>query len=289
MKIRLFVLLLLFFSYYVFAYANEKFVKIDDVKFRYELQGEGPAVVLIHGWGVSLESWHFLFPALTDNYTVLRYDRRGFGKSDSMPDLSSDPTDLHRLLDYLKIDQAVILGHSQGGEVALRFALTYPERIAGLVLFGSAAPDGFGLPWNGNDALPLNMEEVARKKGMDSLRAMFSGHALGDGFVEGTEGLRIMSEMFQAYEGKDLLSQNQSLKSKSLPSIARLSEISVNTLVITGELEMPYFQIVSDALAYGIPNSERVIVKGGGHSLMLQQPERFNAEIKRYLKKIYDK
>jgi pimeloyl-ACP methyl ester carboxylesterase len=53
--------------------------------------------------------------------------------------------------------------------------------------------------------------------------------------------------------------------------------------VITGEFEMPYFQIVSDAVAYGISDAERLIVPGGGHVVMLQQPERFNKEIKRFM------
>ena len=266
--------------------ANDQILSLDDVTLHYEMRGKGPAVVLIHGWGVDLESWHFLFPDLADNYTVIRYDRRGYGKSDRSPDVSLDPIDLCNLLDTLKIEQAVIIGHSQGGEVALRFALSFPERTRGLVLFGSVAPDGFGLPWNGPDALPAEMAQTAREKGLDAFRAMFAGHPLGNGFIEDTKGLEIMVKMFHDYEARDLLDPKPSANATPRPHMERLTEISVPTLVITGDLEMPYFQIVSDALAYGISNAERVVVNGGGHSVMLQQPERFNAEINRFLAKV---
>ncbi len=271
---------------FVQIYAEGEHLTIDVIKFHYEKQGEGPAVILVHGWGVSLDSWHFLFPDLTDKYTVIRYDRRGFGKSEGIPNLSQDPADLSHLLKHLKIEKAVIIGHSQGAEVALRFVLSFPEQSSGLVLFGCSTPDGFGLSWNGPDAFPADMIQTAQDKGLDAMRALFAGHPLGNGFVVGTEGNEIMAKMFLAYEGKDLLNPQPKRKINSKSSIERLSEISVSTLVITGELEMPYFKIVSDALAYGITNSERVIVKGGGHSVMLQQPERFNAEIKRFLSKL---
>lgn len=284
-KILIIFVLLLFTS--VLIHAKDQYLSLGDITLRYEMQGDGPAIVLIHGWAVSLESWHFLFADLSDEYTVIRYDRRGFGKSDGSPDVSLDPIDLCNLLDKLKIEKAVILGHSQGGGVALRFALAFPERILGLVLFGSGPPAGFGLPWNGPDAIPSGMAQTAREKGLDSLRAMFVGHPIGSGFIQGTEGNEIMTAMFQAYEGRDLLDPKPSANATPRPDIGRLKEIVVPTLVITGELEMPYFKIVSDALAYGIPNSERIVVKGGGHSVMLQQPERFNAEIKRFLSKVF--
>ena len=283
------VIFFLFITFFFILQADAQFLTLDDASIHYEVQGKGPAIVLIHGWGVSLDSWHFLFPELTDNYTVIRYDRRGCGKSDGTPDITLDPVDLKKLLDYLKIEQAVILGHSQGGEVAMRFVLTFPERSNGLILLGSIPPAGFGLSWNGTDALPTEMEKIAREKGIDYLKGLFSVHPIGNGFVAGTEGLTIMAKMFGDYEGKDLLNTKPLANATPAPDINRLSEISVPTLIITGELEMPYLQIVSDALDYAVANSERVVIKGGGHSVMLQQPESFNAEVKRFLSNIFPK
>ena len=267
--------------------AQERFISLDDVKLRYEIAGNGPAVVLLHGWGVDLESWHFLFPNLSDEYTVIRYDRRGFGQSEGPADQSLDPIDLRKLLDELKIDRAVVLGHSQGGGSALRFAFAFPERISGLILFGAGPPPGFGLPWNGPDAFPSGLGLIAKEYGLDSMRAIVYAHPLANGFIEGSEGLNIVRRMFGAYNAQDLLEPKPSANATPAPHISKLSEIKVPTLVITGEMEMPYFQIAADALAYGIPNAERVTVPRGGHSVMLQQPESFNREIKEFLNRVY--
>ena len=269
-------------------HAQDQYLSLDDVTVRYEVAGSGPAVVLLHGWAVSLESWHYLFPALSDGYTVIRYDRRGFGKSGGSADASLDPIDLRNLLDTLEIDRAVVIGHSQGSASALRFALAFPERLNGLVLFGGGPPQGFGLPFNGADAIPVELlAETAREQGLDSMWALLDGHPMMNGFVEGSEGFEIATAMFGAYEGGDLLHPEPSANATPPPDVGRLSEIVVPTLVITGAMEMPYFQIVSDAVAYGIANAQRVVVPGGGHVVMLQQPDRFNSEIKDFLAAVY--
>ena len=268
--------------------AQDRYLALDDVTLRYEIAGNGPHVVLLHGWAVSLESWHYLFPALSDDYTVIRYDRRGFGQSTDSPDLSLDPIDLRDLLDKLEIEKAVVIGHSQGTDSALRFAFAFPERLSGLVLVGSGPPEGFGLPWNGPDAIDFEqLAKTAQEKGLDAMRASFDGHPMMNGFVEGSEGFEIAMTMFGSYDGRDLLQPKPPANATPPPDIRRLSEIAVPTLVITGEMEMMYFQIVSDALAYGIPNAERVVVQGGGHVVMLQQPENFNSEITDFLAAVF--
>lgn len=267
---------------------QDKLLTVDDIVLRYQISGDGAPVVLIHGWGNSLESWHFLFPELSDDYTVIRYDRRGFGQSSGIPDLSLDPIDLKNLLDSLNIEKPVVIGHSQGAESALRYALAFPERLSGLVLFGCSAPEGFGLPWNGPDALPANLVQIARDEGLDAMRAKFSGHPIGKGAVAGSEGLEIMRSMFYSYKAKDLLNTTPSVNATPPPDIRRLTEVSVPTLVVTGELEMPYFKIVADALAYGIKDAKRVVVPGGGHSVHLQKPELFNVEIKTFLESLFN-
>lgn len=267
----------------VFINGQDKYLTTGDIQMRYQVSGDGDAVILLHGWGNSLESWHFLFPELAANYKTVRYDRRGFGKSGGSPDVSLDPVDLCLLMDSLKIEKAVIIGHSQGGGSALGFALAYPDRLTGLVLFGAAAPAGFGLPWNGPDAFPSNMVQIAREHGLDSMKTMFAGHPVGKGIVLGTEGADIMIAMFGAYDGRDILNSKPTANATPAPDIKRLGEVKVPALVITGEMEMPYFKIVSDALAYGIPNAVRAVIPGGGHSVHLQQPALFNAEIKKFL------
>jgi pimeloyl-ACP methyl ester carboxylesterase len=101
-----------------------------------EVQGSGPALVLIHGYAINSDYWDDQVPAFREKYRVIRYDRRGFGRSTG--DLTADPVDLEALLSHLGEQKAILLGHSAGTATALAFAVHFPERTAALILTGAA-------------------------------------------------------------------------------------------------------------------------------------------------------
>lgn len=259
-------------------------VDLGEVEISYELTGSGPPLVLIHGYTHNMRTWNLQMSMLRDYYQVLRYDRRGWGDSGGFSDPTMDPEDLAELLDHLDIPAAHILGHSQGAHVALRFSMAYPDKVENLILYGSPAPSGFGIPWTGPDAFPANMSQIAKEHGLDSVGVVIFSHPLARGFVEGSPGSEIASEMWESYDGTDLLNPQPPSNDTPPPKTEGLSKVKASTLIITGELEMPYFQLVAEAFDYAIPNSERVTVPGGGHAVHLQEPERFTAEILRFLK-----
>ncbi len=114
-----------------------------DAQIHYVVAGDGPAVVLIHGWALSLREWDDQIAALSPHYRVVAFDRRGYGRSSGSADVSADPGDIRALLDTLRIRSAVLVGHSAGAEVAIRFAAAMPERVDALVLYGGASPTAF--------------------------------------------------------------------------------------------------------------------------------------------------
>lgn len=109
----------------------------------FEVNGKGLPVVLIHGGGVDLRQWTFLASLLTENYQVIVFDGRGAGKSPSPIKHANYVEDVLALMDYLELNQATIIGHSMGGQIATDFALNYPERVSKLVLI---APSLTGFP-----------------------------------------------------------------------------------------------------------------------------------------------
>jgi pimeloyl-ACP methyl ester carboxylesterase len=126
----------------------------------YEVTGDGPAVVLVHGFGLDMRMWDPQARALAARFRVVRYDCRGFGASGPF-----DPAvpythagDLVALLDHLGLGDAVLAGLSFGGRVALETALAAPARARGLVLMDAVLD---GVPWDPESAGAI--DEVARQ------------------------------------------------------------------------------------------------------------------------------
>lgn len=133
------------------AYAPppSQFLVVDGVRLHLRDTGprDGPAVILLHGFGASLHTWEDWAPGLADHYRVIRFDLPGFGLSGADP--SGDYSDarslslITQLMDRLGVAQAALVGNSMGGKLAWLLAAEQPDRVAKLVLI---APDGFASP-----------------------------------------------------------------------------------------------------------------------------------------------
>ncbi len=129
---------------------TELFTKINGIELCYEIFGEGYPIILIHGFGSRKEGFKCQIPALSKEFKVITFDNRGAGKSERVDkpytmEMLSD--DIQRLLDFLGIKKAHVLGTSMGGLIAQQFILQYPEYVNKLVLVNtvSGAPDNVGL------------------------------------------------------------------------------------------------------------------------------------------------
>ncbi len=122
--------------------SEKGYVEYPGTRLYYEVDGDGPALTLIHAGVAHLRMWDAQVAAFKDRYTVVRYDERGFGqtKTDDVPYSNFD--DLLHLLDHLAIDRTHLVGNSRGGQIALDFTLANPDRVRSLVLVG-AGMSGF--------------------------------------------------------------------------------------------------------------------------------------------------
>lgn len=122
----------------------DRFVEVLGSRIRYQVDGSGPPVVLIHGIGASLEFWNWTTPALRERHTTVTFDYPGFGESEpreSAYSPSGAAETVLAFLDAVGIKMPVLIGTSLGGAIATFAAGTVPERIGALVL---VAPGGFG-------------------------------------------------------------------------------------------------------------------------------------------------
>jgi 3-oxoadipate enol-lactonase len=115
-------------------------VNVNGIQLAYARRGDGPTLVLLHGFPLDHHLWDEVVPLLEDTFDIILPDLRGFGESttiDSQYSMDDYASDIVGLLDQLEIQKAAIVGHSMGGYVALAFARLYPDRVSGLGLVSS--------------------------------------------------------------------------------------------------------------------------------------------------------
>ncbi|HJV40700.1 alpha/beta hydrolase [Caulobacter sp.] len=245
-----------------------------------EVSGEGPAALFLHGWTLDRRMWRPQVEVLSSTFRVAAIDRRGFGASTPPPDLDQELDDILAVLDALAVDRCALIGMSQGGRVALRFADRRPDRLWGLVL-QSAPLDGFAPGPRPEEAIPLDAyRDLVRGGAIDAMRAAWSSHPLMA--FPGHLDRSALDAMLEAYDGRDL-GEVISPRGEAPDLARRLDTIAVPALVITGEHDPPWLQLVGDALAYGLPQGGRQVMADAGHMSNLSHPEAFNAAVGAFL------
>jgi pimeloyl-ACP methyl ester carboxylesterase len=258
---------------------------VGDARIEYTVAGRGPAVVLIHGWALNLREWDDQIAALAPHLRVVAYDRRGYGTSTGFADPSADPGDLRALLDTLDIGSAVLVGHSAGADVAMRFAAAMPERVDGLVLYGGGPPEGFPVPPKGPGF--EFVKAFARQHGVDSLFrfAMKLPH-----FLPGPRRTPVvearLDSIIAGYSGRDILEDRQPSGTFRPAALAEARRWQFPTLLISGAAEDPYWHLTSDSLVRWMPNARKVVLPGGGHGVHFDEPALFNDTLLAFLREV---
>lgn len=247
----------------------------------YEVQGEGTPVIFLHDGLVSSAGWDVPFEALSKNFRTIRYDRRGFGRSEAPKGPYSDVDDLDAVFGTLKIGRAVLVGCSNGSRLAVDYALAHPDRVEALVLVG---PVVSGLPYSAHFL----------RRGMTNYRPMFqekSREKLIEAWVQdpyltdarNTAARGRLRELLTQGPGP-LTSRVPESRPPDRPAVARLAEIRVPTLILVGASDIPDVQAHAGVLEAGIHGARRVIVPGAGHLIPLERPEELDREILDFLR-----
>jgi 3-oxoadipate enol-lactonase len=236
--------------------------------------GVGAPVVLLHGFGLDQRMWEEQSRALVDKYFVIRYDIRGFGRS-SPPSAEaySHADDLHELLSRLGAIPAHVVGLSNGGRLAIRFALAHPQDVRSLTLVDSALD---GHAWS-TDWLSLwrAIDDKAKSGDMAAARRLWLEHPLFAPALEQAGVAARLSQMVQDYSGWHWVHTDPGVAAGP-PAIQRLKELHVPTLVVIGERDLPDFHQVADTLASGIVGAVRAQIPDVGHMANMEASQDFN-------------
>jgi pimeloyl-ACP methyl ester carboxylesterase len=250
----------------------------------YEVEGQGDPLILIHGWALDRRMWDSQVRAFRPRYKVIRYDRRGFGKSSGHEDLSWDEADLVALLDSLRVTRIHVLGLSQGARVALQFVRDHPDRVASLILQSPSPPEKFPLPWNGADAPRFDeWTKLVQEKGLDAFRPVWARHPLMQVPANRPEARTQLDKILADYRGERFRHPAPPSGPIAPTSFEDVPRIAVPTLIVTSERDVPFLRLVSGMYAYYIPKARLEVLSGGGHMVNLIEPQTFNTAVLRFL------
>ena len=263
------------------------YAQVNGASLYYETLGDGEPLVLVHAGIADGRMWEGQLAAFAENHRVIRYDMRGFGRSDMVEEPYSHHEDLRGLLDHLGIERASLVGCSMGGATVIDFVLGNPDRASALVLVGSAV-SGF----ESDEDPPEEWDEVIEADEAGDLervselevRIWVDGPQRGTGEVDA--GLRdLVREMnLIALQNEDS-GLGEEIPADS-PAADRLGEIRVPTLLIVGDLDRPEILARADLLERSVPDVRRVVMRGTAHVPNMEQPEGFNQIVLEFLDEV---
>lgn len=249
----------------------------DGARIRAISKGQGPTVVLAHGFMATVLEWNVIFDMLLDaGYRVIAFDQRGHGKST----IGSEGVgsrqmagDYKAVLEHFNVKDAIIVGHSMGGFLLQAYLLNYPEsareHVSGAVLFST-------LVGNVEKDAPQNRIQIPLIKSGIMKRVMQSdtyGTLFGESLM-GTPSpatIRAMLDIMVQQDTSKLIPILEAMVNEDFSS--RLKEISVPCVVICGTKDSTTPRWHSEVLGKDIPNSRNVWVEGGGHLLNWEAPQ----------------
>jgi pimeloyl-ACP methyl ester carboxylesterase len=261
--------------------AESGYINVDGGKLYYEIAGEGEYIVLLHDGILHREVWDEQFPVLAERYRVVRYDRRGYGKSFNPQAPFSHIDDLNQLFIQLGIDKAILFGMSGGGMIAIDFTLQYPEKVNGLVLIG-AVVSGYGL----SEHFFTRGGHISSLADYLEPQKFIKYFGWEDPYEVYPQNVKAKERFLRLLEANPL-NVNGALgyfvKPLERDAVKFLCEIKVPVLVLVGEYDIPDVHAHSGVIEAGIPNAKREIVFKAGHLIPLEQPEAFNSSVMKFL------
>ncbi len=241
----------------------------------YDVQGSGPVVILLTGANLDRRMWAYETAWLAKAHTVVRYDLRAHGQSDTATLPFSHLGDLIALLDELKIPKATLIGLSAGSTIALDAALEIPDRVDRIVLAGPA-PSGY-VP---KTAPPFAADLIAALKVADYKKV--TEVLLATPVFAAPPAMQPLVRQMVSENDRMWTIRRELMKGPPQPAMPRLESVRVPTLVLIGDKD-ELQQEPAELLASRIPGARIVRVPEGGHLLNLTSPKEFQAAVAAFL------
>lgn len=269
------------------------FIPVDGTELYYEMAGSGVAerplrrqpLVLIHAGIADQRMWDDQWDVFAQNYQVVRYDVRGFGRSMNPAGDYTDHDDLHTLLTTLGIERPILLGCSNGGRIAINYTLTHPDNVSALIVVGPSV-EGFEY----GEAVKAGWKaegEAYEQGGMWAsaemeLRMWVDGKGRTPDQVDLYVRERVREMLITTYQIPEELDCGR-LQRLDPYALSRLGEITIPTLAIVGDLDFDDKMTIVDLIVEHVANAQKVVMHGTAHMPNMEQPERFTNIVEEFL------
>jgi len=261
-------------------------VSRNGVRIYFEDVGVGPPVVLGHSLLCSGEMWGPQVPVLAESFRVVNVDQRGHGRSGRLTepfDVYDMVKDVVAVLDELAIDHAVWAGLSIGGMVAMRAAITIPDRVSGLILVDTHAGAETNYKKFKYRAMGTGAKILGTRPFLPAIVPLMFGRS--------TRRLKpdLVDDWRKKFASVHLPSLNLTVDALAGRDtvIDKIGELRMPTLVIVGEEDASLPVACSREIADAIPDASLVVIPGAGHLSSLEQPEAVTAAMMEFLDEVY--
>lgn len=252
---------------------------VDGAELDVATDGDGDAIVLLHGFPLTREIWNAQASQLAKTHRVICPDLRGMGRS-STPDgpylMETLAGDLAAILDAMAIDRATIAGHSLGGFVALAFARMYTERVARLALIcsrlGADSPEIAGFR---NDlADRLERENKIEPAVENYIPKLFSDESL----AKNSEAVERAREIARTNSPRGTAAMLRGMAQRT-ESYDIAADLAMPVLIVAGAGDKVVPQTEAEQMCDAFPAAQLAVMKKSGHLPMLEEPEALAAEL----------
>ncbi len=264
-------------------------VAVNGAQLYVERQGEGDPLVLLHAGIADCRQWDDQMAAFAPFFTVVRYDHRGWGRSDAPAGPVAFHEDLYGVLSALGIERAHVLGISMGGTFAIDFALTHPALVRSLTLVGSwlsgfsvSASEAEKAIWTEYEAAVAAGEYDRANELETNLKLVGIYRTADDVDPAALQRLRMLHR--PAFERLAQQEQMRPWIKPQPPAADRLHEINAPTLIIHGDKDVPAVPLIAEKLGREIRGARKVTMQGTAHVANMEHPCEFNRIVLDFLR-----
>lgn len=268
------------------SFRGSGFAENGNARIYFEIAGKGVPFVMIHAGVADSRQWDNEFEHYASRFCVLRYDMRGYGRSEPVDGEYSHLRDLVGLLDHLDLDQPLILmGCSMGGGVAMNFALEHQSLVRALIMVDSGPPGlKLDLP---SPPLVAEVEKAFDEGDLDRVveletRLWFDGPGREPSQVDRSMR-RLASEMNRTALTHEIKGLGKRQPDTEVDAVERLDQLEVPVLVVVGEYDTPYMLASADYMVERIHSARKVVLDDAAHLPNMDHPDVFQSAVDGFL------